>query len=89
MIAGRTSYTVGRNSLTPLTDVTLFGGLAAQTSYTYGAPTGTILGRRIHIVGANDVRAETKLRGLTCAGAYVDEATLVSKAFWTQLLGRM
>lgn len=89
VIAGRTSYTVGRNIFTPLSDVTLFGSLAAQTSYTYGAPTGTILGRRVHIVGANDVRAETKLRGLTCAGAYVDEATLVSKAFWTQLLGRM
>ncbi|MEV5710160.1 PBSX family phage terminase large subunit [Actinoallomurus sp. NPDC052274] len=89
VISGRTAYTIGRNVFTPLADVALFGPLAAHTSYTLGAPTGTILGRLVHVIGANDVRAETKLRGLTCAGAYVDEATLVSQAFFTQLLGRM
>lgn len=86
---GRTTHTISRNVFVPLMDPRLFGSLASLTHYTLGAPTATILGRRIHVIGANDVRAETKLRGLTCAGAYVDEATLTPEQFFTQLLGRM
>jgi PBSX family phage terminase large subunit len=89
VMAGKTVYTVGRNVLLPLMDPLLFGDLAKYTSYTLGAPTATILGRRVHVIGAADIRAETKLRGLTCAGSLVDEATLVGKEFFSQLLGRM
>src|SRR5690606_36960362 len=67
----------------------LFGLLARHVSYTAGAPTAVILGRTVHVLGASDSRAEAVLRGLTVAGAYVDEATLVAEAFWTQLIGRM
>jgi PBSX family phage terminase large subunit len=89
VVIGRTRESIARNVFGPLQDVTLFGALAKFVQYTPGAPTGIILGRTVHVLGASDARAEMVLRGLTVAGAYVDEATLVSEAFWTQLLGRM
>lgn len=89
VMVGKTQHTVGRNMILPLQDPLLFGDLASQTHYTPGAPTATILGRRVHVLGANDVRAESKLRGMTCSGALVDEATLIPQVFFTQLLGRM
>ena len=89
VVIGRTRESIGRNIFGPLMDPTLFGPLAKHVSYTTGAPTAQILGRTVHVLGASDRRAENVLRGLTCAGAYVDEATLISQEFWTQLLGRM
>lgn len=89
VVVGRTRESIARNVFGPLTDPSLFGPMAMLTSYTAGAPSATILGRRVHVLGASDARSEMVLRGLTVAGAYVDEATLVSEAFWTQLLGRM
>lgn len=89
VIVGRTRESVARNVFAPLQDRAIFGRFAGYVQYTAGAPTGTILGRTVHVLGASDSRAEAVLRGLTVAGAYVDEATLVAEAFWTQLLGRM
>jgi len=89
IIVGRTRQSIARNVFGPLADATLFGPLAMHSSYTAGADTGKILGRTIHVMGASDTRSEMVLRGLTCAGAYVDELTLVSEEFWVQLLGRL
>lgn len=89
VVIGRTRESIARNVFGPLQDPGLFGTLARHVSYTAGAPTALVLGRVVHVIGASDARAEAVLRGLTVAGAYVDEATLVSEAFWTQLLGRM
>lgn len=89
VVVGRTRESIARNVFGPLQDPGLFGALSKHISYTAGAPTARIFGRVIHVLGASDSRAEMVLRGLTVAGAYVDEATLVSEAFWTQLLGRM
>jgi PBSX family phage terminase large subunit len=88
VVVGRTRESIARNVFGPLQDPALFGPLAKYVSYTAGAPTGKILGRVVHVLGASDARAEMVLRGLTCAGAYVDEATLVSETFWQQLLAR-
>ena len=89
VVIGRTRESIARNIFQPLQDPTLFGPLARLVSYTAGAPTALILGRRVDVLGASDARAEAVLRGLTVAGAYVDEATLIAEAFWAQLLGRM
>ncbi|MFG1997888.1 PBSX family phage terminase large subunit [Spirillospora sp. NPDC048911] len=89
VIAGRTITTVERNVLEPLRDERLFGPVARTVRHSPGAATATILGHKIHLIGAGDARAEERLRGMTCAGAYLDEATLLPEAFWTQLLGRM
>lgn len=89
VVVGRTRESIARNVFQPLQDPAIFGRFAQLVSYTAGAPTAVILGRTVHVLGASDARAEMVLRGLTVAGAYVDEATLVAEAFWTQLLGRM
>ncbi|WP_333742688.1 PBSX family phage terminase large subunit [Streptomyces ardesiacus] len=88
-VIAKTTNTAASNVFIPLQDPNLFGPLAQHVHYTRGAPTATILGRPVRVIGANDSRAEERLRGMTCAGALVDEATLVPQEFWTQLLGRM
>src|SRR5262249_54469803 len=85
----KTSQSAARNVFAPLQDFSLFGELAGQSRYSPGAPSGMILGRRVWGMGTSDERAGSRLRGLTCSGAYVDEASLVQQAFFMQLLGRM
>lgn len=89
VVTGKTLDTVARNVFGPLQNPNLFGRAASQVKYTRGAGTATILGKKIEVITANDVSAESKLRGLTAAGAYVDEATLLPQTFWTQLLARL
>jgi PBSX family phage terminase large subunit len=89
VIIGRTRDSAWRNVVAPLQDSSLFGSISAQVVGNYGAPTCTILGRRVYILGASDAKAEKILRGLTVCGAYVDEGTVVPEEFFTQLLGRM
>ncbi|MFM9613904.1 PBSX family phage terminase large subunit [Streptomyces niveiscabiei] len=89
IIVGRSLQTIERNVLEPLQDRALFGLLARHVVHTRGATTATILGRTVHLIGAADARAEGRVRGLTAQLAYVDEATLLPEAFWTQLLARL
>lgn len=89
LMIGRTKDTLNRNVFAVLQDPAVFGPLAAEVKYTPGSNVAYIFGRVIDVIGANDTRSETRLRGLTCAGAYVDEVTLLPREFWTQLLGRM
>ncbi|MFE9850332.1 PBSX family phage terminase large subunit [Streptomyces sp. NPDC005576] len=89
IMCGKTSTTIHRNVFLPMQDPDLFGDLAKQVHYTAGAPMATILGRRVHVLGANDAKSESKLRGFTCAGAYGDEISLMPQGFWEQLTGRM
>lgn len=89
IMCGKTSTTIHRNVFLPMQDPELFGPLAEHVHYTAGAPMATILGRRVHVLGANDAKSESKLRGFTCAGAYCDEISLMPQAFWEQLTGRM
>ncbi|MEU0675092.1 PBSX family phage terminase large subunit [Streptomyces sp. NPDC006172] len=89
IVVGRSLQTIERNVLEPLQDRALFGALSRHVVHTRGATTATILGRTVHLIGAADARAEGRLRGLTAQLAYVDEATLLPEAFWTQLLARL
>lgn len=47
-----------------------------------------IFGKTVHIVGADDERAESKIRGPTFAGAYVDEATIIPESVFKMLISR-
>jgi hypothetical protein len=89
VVIGRTRESLARNVFGPLQDQAIMGELAQYVHYTSGAPTATMFGRTVWVLGASDARSENVLRGMTVAGAYVDEATLVAEEFWTQLLGRM
>ncbi len=89
VVVGKTSDTIARNVFDPLMDPAITGPLSRRILYTRGAPTANIMGRRVEIISSNDSRSENRLRGMTCAGAYVDEATLIEREFWDQLLARL
>ncbi|MFF3558960.1 PBSX family phage terminase large subunit [Streptomyces sp. NPDC002574] len=89
VMIGKTRDSLYRNVLQPLMNPEIFGELADQIDYTPGATSARIFGRLVHVIGANDIKAENKIRGMTCAGAYVDEATLLPENFWDMLLTRM
>lgn len=88
VVIGKTRETIARNLFGPLTSPALFGPVVDQIHYTTGAPTATILGRTVHVIGANDAKAESKIRGMTIAVAYVDEVTVLPKQFFDQLIDR-
>lgn len=89
VVSGKTYDTVARNVFGPLQDPAITGPAASLVKWTRGAPTASILGRQVEVITANDERAEGRLRGMTAAGAYVDEATLLPESFWTQMLARL
>lgn len=89
LMIGRTRDSVWRNMVAPMQNPDLFGALSDQVIGNYGAPTVKVLGRTVHIMGASDAKAEKVLRGMTVAGALIDEVTTIPEEFFTQLLGRM
>jgi PBSX family phage terminase large subunit len=89
VIVGKTLQTIERNIIEPMQRSDLFGELAQQVIHTRGSNTAMILGREVHLVGANDARSEEKIRGATIEIAYVDEATLLPLGFWEMLLTRL
>src|SRR5690625_7662445 len=58
-------------------------------SYSLHSKRADILGRRIHLEGANDRQSESKIRGMTIAGHYGDEITLWPESYFAQSLARM
>lgn len=88
VLIGRTRDTLYRNVLAPLQSGGMFGVFAEHVIYNRGAPTATIFGRTVHVIGASDARAENVIRGLTVCIAYVDEVSLVSEEFFNQLMAR-
>ncbi|MGI8308399.1 hypothetical protein [Saccharopolyspora hattusasensis] len=59
VVVGRTRDSAARNVFAPLQDPSLFGPLADQVHYTSGAPTASILGRTVYVLGASDAKAST------------------------------
>jgi PBSX family phage terminase large subunit len=62
--------------------------IGADAQYYYGKRELSIWGKTIHVVGADDERAESKIRGPTFAGAYVDEATIIPESVFKMLISR-
>lgn len=89
IIVGRTLDTIQTNLMTLLTDPAIFGEFTKHIKYTPGAKTASILGRTVYLYGANDATSETKIRGMTVALAYVDEATIIPEGFWDMLITRL
>lgn len=81
---GKTQTTLQRNILDPIME--FFPGLCR-----FNRGTGEFFFRdlQIEVVGANDERAQDKIRGRTMAGAYGDEISLWPESFWTMLLSRL
>lgn len=85
VMVGKTERTLKRNVLDEIERIV--GSRAYR--YVGGAGEVWIFGRRILLLGANDIRAEGKARGLTAAGVYGDEITLWPESLFKQLLARM
>ncbi|MBR4874669.1 MAG: PBSX family phage terminase large subunit [Clostridia bacterium] len=85
LMAAKTLTTLKRNCLD------LLSALVGENNFSYSLSnkTGVLFGRKIILEGASDARSEGKIRGLTLAGAYIDELTLVPEDFFVMLLSRL
>ena len=89
IVTGKTNLTIGRNVFGPLMDPGVVGWrIARAIDYRTGAPTATMFGREVQVIGANDAKAEPKVRGLTGASGYADEITVLPEEFWNQFTAR-
>lgn len=84
LMIGKTERTLQRNILDPM--AAIFG---RRFQYSPGKGEGSLFGRKFWTVGANDERAQDKIRGSTLAGAYGDEMTLWPESFYNMLLSRL
>lgn len=84
MMCAKSLTALKRNCLLPLTE------LVGENNFTFSMARkeGTLFGRKILFEGANDARAESKIRGLTLQGAYCDELTQFPRDFFVMLLSR-
>lgn len=86
IMIGKTKDTLRRNVLD---EIDSYFGDASPLKHTAGANEGRLFGRKVHMVGANDAKALSRIQGLTLAGSYVDEGTLLPGfSFWSMLLTR-
>lgn len=84
VICGKSERTVLHNIIEPLQ--ILVGGIIR---YNRGLGEFILFNRKIYVVGANDERAEGKIRGSTFAGALVDEISIIPESFFKMLLSRL
>jgi len=89
VMVGKSRDSLYRNVIAPIQSSPEYAVLRPFVKYRAGAPIAHFFGRQVHILGANDTKAEGKIRGMTVCGAYVDELTMIDVAFFKQLLGRM
>jgi PBSX family phage terminase large subunit len=85
VMVGKTERTLKRNII----DVMIEIFAPQRCKPNWGDGELMFLGRRIYLAGANDEKAQDKIRGLTLAGAYVDEVSVVPESFWSMLLTRL
>ena len=84
ILCGRSEKTIKRNILVPIMDL-----VGPDLVYKRAIGEATLWGRTMDIVGANDDRAELKIRGGTYVGALVDEITVLPQTFVKMLLSRL
>lgn len=85
LMAAKTLTALERNNLNLL--ASLVG--ADNFKFSVASKKGTLFGRTVYLEGASDARAESKIRGLTLKGAYLDELTLFDEDFFAMLLSRL
>lgn len=83
-MTGRTSATIKRNIIDEICNL-----IGADAHYFIGKQELTLWGRKIYIIPAVDERSEGKVRGLSLAGLYCDELTLIPQSFFTMALSRL
>lgn len=84
IICGRTDKTIKRNIINPMIDL-----VGPAVRYSIGKGEVQFYDRTMYVIGANDERAEAKIRGSEFAGALIDELTLIPENFVKMLLSRL
>ena len=84
VICGKSERTVLQNVIEPLN--TICNGMIR---YKHGMNCFTLFNKKVYVIGANDERAESKIRGATFAGALVDEISIIPESFFSMLLSRL
>lgn len=82
-IITRTYDSFKRNILPLFTQI-----IGGEVRYYSGKREMHLWGKTVHIIGADDERAEAKIRGPTFSGAYVDEATIIPESVFKMLISR-
>ena len=85
LMCAKSLTTLKRNCLILLQE------LIGESNFTYSLPSkeGSLFGRKVILEGANDIRSESKIRGVTLQGAYCDELTQFPEDFFAMLLSRL
>ena len=85
LMCAKSLTTLKRNCLILLQE------LVGEGNFTYSIPSkeGSLFGRKVILEGANDIRSESKIRGVTLQGAYCDELTQFPEDFFAMLLSRL
>lgn len=83
LMVGKTLTTLKRNCLLLLQE------LEPTFTFSINAKEAHLYGRKIWLEGADNERAENKIRGMTLAGAYMDELTLIPEGFYYMTLSRL
>ena len=84
LMAGKTLTTLKRNCLVLLEEL-----IGDNITYSISQKKATIFGRTVWLEGANDERSESKIRGMTLMGAYIDELTQIPLEFYLMCLSRL
>lgn len=82
-VFGKTERTVKRNVVNELKRL-----LPGAVRYVQGAGELYVFGRLCWVIGANNIAAEEKVRGMTLAGAYCNEVTLYPQEVFDQTIAR-
>ena len=85
VIVGKTIDSIIENVIDPMVEI--FG--PDRVSLNRGLRQVTLMGRVVKLFGANDLKATSKIQGMTLAFAYVDEASNVPEAFFNMLWSRL
>lgn len=84
IMIGKTITSLKRNCLGLLQDL-----VGDNFTFSLSQKEAKLFGHKISLEGANDMRSESKIRGMTLAGAYVDELTQIPEDFYSMLLSRL
>lgn len=84
LMVGKTLTTLKRNCLDLLPEL-----VGDNFKCSISAKKASIFGRTVWLEGANDERSESKIRGMTLQGAYIDELTQIPETFYLMVLSRL
>jgi PBSX family phage terminase large subunit len=85
VMTAKTNDTLRRNVLYPMQSMFVGDDLILRES----KREAELWGNLIHLIGANDEKAEMKIRGITAGGMYGDEVSTWPESYWNMAMSRL